>query len=79
MSAHHDTFNWHHVGDDSEAIKSFGYDPNTQVLRIHWHSGGKSDHFKVTPKMFAQMKEADSKGGFYHSHLRKHHPGSRVG
>lgn len=63
---------------ESTAIKEVGYDQATKTLRLVWHSGSTSDHQGVSEARHLAMLKAESKGQYFHKHIRAQHPGVRV-
>ncbi len=59
----------------SKAMKAIGFDPETQELHIDWKSGSSSVHPNWTPEKHEALVNAPSKGGHFHKHVRKQHPG----
>ncbi len=58
----------------SSAIKGVDYDHANRTLTIHWHSGHTSTHEGVPQEKFAAFVTCDSKGKYFHAHIKNAHP-----
>ena len=55
---------------ESSNISRFGYDENNRVLGVEFKSGGVYHYFDVPEAVFAQMKNASSKGQFLAQNIK---------
>lgn len=63
---------------ESSNVKAVGYDPDTRVMRIEFHSGGIYDHSDVPASDHQIFMAAGSKGKHYHRHIRGVHASSKI-
>lgn len=56
----------------SSNLDSVGYDPQTQTLRIRFHSGGLYDYHNVPQSIYEQLMTANSKGKYHHRFIKNH-------
>jgi hypothetical protein len=63
---------------DSSNLKTVGYDPASQVLRVGFHGGRTYEYEGVTPEAHKELMESDSKGQHFHRHIRAKHEGRLV-
>lgn len=56
---------------DSVAIKAIGYDPESQTLRIQFHSGSTHQFNGVPEHVHKNFVIADSKGRFFQKQVRE--------
>ncbi|MFQ5431236.1 MAG: KTSC domain-containing protein [Nitrospinota bacterium] len=54
----------------SSNVASIGYDENSYTLEVAFHSGGIYQYFDVSPQVFEQFINADSKGKFFHEEIK---------
>lgn len=54
----------------SGAFSSVGYDPSRQIMAIEFSSGGVHHLTGVPPEKWQDFQAAESKGSFFHKHLR---------
>jgi KTSC domain len=59
-----------HEPVESRNIASIGYDAESCVLEIQFHSGGRYRYFAVPPAIFAGMRRAESKGRYFNENIR---------
>ena len=55
---------------DSTAARSVGYDPQTGMIHVEFHSGGTHPFGPFTKQEFERFRDADSIGKHYHAHVR---------
>lgn len=55
----------------SAALSHHGYSPVTQIMHVRFKSGPTVYSAKVSPALFAKYEAAESKGKFWHAHLKK--------
>ncbi|MDI3339038.1 MAG: KTSC domain-containing protein [Sphaerobacter sp.] len=55
---------------DSSSLASAGYDVETQVLEIEFRDGSLYQYFDVPEHVYHSLVEADSKGRYFHAHIR---------
>ena len=56
--------------DESSQIRSFAYAPSEKVLKITFHQGRTYVYWIVPESIYAMFLEAESKGSFFHQHIR---------
>lgn len=54
----------------SSNVASVGYDENSSTLEVAFHSGGIYQYFDVSPQVFEEFINADSKGKFLHREIK---------
>ena len=59
---------------DSSVIESVGYDPDTNVLEIHFHTGRKYVYFMVPSAVCAGLMAASSAGNYFNVEIRNRFP-----
>lgn len=62
----------------SSNIRSVGYDPETAVLEIEFHSGSVYQYLSVPPDIHASFMQAASKGKFLTAHIKNRFPFRQV-
>ena len=62
----------------SSNVKAVGYDPDTQTMRVEFHSGGIYDHADVPPAQHAAVINAPSVGKHYNRHIRGVHASTKI-
>jgi hypothetical protein len=62
----------------SKFCKSIGYDAEVFVLEVELHNGAVYQYPGVTPKEYADLVAAESKGGHFLKHIKPAHEGVRV-
>lgn len=58
------------TGFASSNIQQFGYDEKTELLQIKFLTGTSYVYEKVPKNVFEEMKQAESKGKFFHKYVR---------
>ncbi len=53
----------------SSMMASVGYDPRRRTLEIEFRTGGVYRYFRVPAPVFRALREAPSKGRFFHAHI----------
>ncbi|MFB9747233.1 KTSC domain-containing protein [Leifsonia shinshuensis] len=59
---------------DSTAIASAGYDADTAVLEIEFGSGGVYRYLLVPPRVWRELREAESPGRYFAESVRGRFP-----
>ena len=54
----------------STNIAMIGYDPDTQELRVHFNDGAEYAYEDVSAATFQKFRESDSKGKYFHQHIK---------
>ena len=54
----------------SSNLRSVGYDEESRTLEIAFHSGGVYEYYDVPPETFWELSQADSRGRYFHEHIR---------
>jgi len=54
----------------SSNVRAIGYDESKRELRVEFHSGATHDFLGVPPEKHREMMAADSKGRYFHQHIR---------
>lgn len=62
----------------SSNLHSVGYDPDTKVLRIRFHSGDAWDYADVPAEKHEGLWAAPSAGIYFHSHIKPHYKATKV-
>lgn len=64
---------------ESSNIAEIGYDANTGKVRIRFKSSGGLYEYDDVPKNIAEgFLLAESKGKYFHQHIKNEHPGRKV-
>ncbi len=62
----------------SSDIRSVGYDRDTQVLEIEFHSGGSYQYSNVPGSVYVGLMSAGSHGRYFHDFIKGKYPYRRV-
>lgn len=62
----------------SESIRSIGYEAGIQTLEIEFIHGGIYQYYSVPQSIYDQMMTAESKGKYFHIHINRIYPFSRM-
>jgi hypothetical protein len=62
----------------SKNLKSVGYDPTTSILEIEFNSGGIYTYDSVPQEIHDALMQAQSKGSYFHTNIRKKFAYKRV-
>lgn len=54
----------------SSNIKSYGYDPNSQILEVEFNNGGLFHYLNIDQKAVNEFENAESKGNYLHSCIK---------
>lgn len=54
----------------SSDIRSVGYDEESEVLEIEFHSGGIYQYSVVPESVYAGLMSAPSHGSYFHRHIK---------
>lgn len=54
----------------SSDIRSVGYDKNSQVLEVEFHSGGTYQYYSVPQSVYEGLMSAPSHGKYFHRHVK---------
>lgn len=54
----------------SSNIRSVGYDEQSQVLEIEFHSGGIYQYYSVPRYIYDGLMSASSHGKYFHAHIK---------
>jgi hypothetical protein len=54
----------------SSSLRVVGYDNDTKVLEIGFVKGGVYRYFEVPELVYLKLIGADSKGAYFHEHIR---------
>jgi hypothetical protein len=54
----------------SSDIRSVGYDKNSLVLEIEFHSGGIYQYYSVPQSVYEGLMSAPSHGKYFHRHIK---------
>lgn len=55
----------------SSNLASVGYDPNTRMLEIEFHSGGIYQYSNVPAYVYSSLMSASSHGSYFDAHVKK--------
>lgn len=58
---------------DSSTIVDIGYDSPSMSLEIGFKQGAVYQYFDVPDALYQELMRADSKGKFFHAHIRDHY------
>ncbi|HBS07175.1 MAG TPA: KTSC domain-containing protein [Leptospiraceae bacterium] len=58
------------ISFDSKAIKAAGYDEATRIMKITFKEGKTFTFCNVPPAIYHGLRDAVSKGGYYHDHIK---------
>ena len=62
----------------SEAIKTVGYDEETETLEVEFRSGSVYDYEDVAPQEVLDLLQSDSLGRWFGTNIRRKHASRRV-
>jgi lysyl-tRNA synthetase class 2 len=62
------------VGLESSVVASAGYDPGLRMLEVEFVSGEVYRYFLVPRRVWHELQEADSVGGYFNRFVRDHYP-----
>jgi hypothetical protein len=54
----------------SETLREIGYDPESATLRISFKSGGVYDYANVPESRWEGLRNAVSKGSYFHRYIK---------
>jgi hypothetical protein len=54
----------------SSDIRSIGYDDETRILEIEFHSGGIYQYYSVPRVVYEGLMNASSHGKYFHAHIK---------
>jgi hypothetical protein len=54
----------------SSVIASLGYDRETNVLEVEFHTGRVYQYFLIPPTVYEALKRAESIGAYFNRHIR---------
>lgn len=63
----------------SSNLRAVGYNKDTKVLEIEFIKGGVYRYFDVMESVYLGLIGADSKGAYFHEHIRGRYRYKRVG
>lgn len=63
---------------ESSNIVSVGYDDRLMVLEVEFKNGSIYQYLGVTMDLFTGLMKAESKGSYFHSHIRDVHTYVRI-
>lgn len=66
------------VPASSSNLRAVGYDPNTQTLRIEFHSR-TYDYYNVPASIHSGLMNASSKGQYHHAHIKNSYRYKKIG
>jgi hypothetical protein len=62
----------------SSDIKSIGYDRESHILEIEFHSGGIYQYFNVPVVVYENLMSASSHGEFFHQNIKDVYQFSKI-
>jgi hypothetical protein len=62
----------------SSNISKIGYDPETQLMEVHFKNGTRYRYAKVPPEDHEKFVGADSIGTHFHQHIRSRFEGVKL-
>jgi hypothetical protein len=63
----------------SSNLRSVGYDRQSQILEIEFHSGGIYQYTSVPESIYTALMQAASKGSYFHDHIKDRYPTQKIG
>lgn len=66
------------VDVESSNIKSVGYDPDTKLLTVHFHSGRVYEYDGVPEEVYNRMVAAESIGKNFNANIKAQYPYKKV-
>ena len=63
---------------DSSNITAIGYDPEKQLMEVHFKNGTRYRYAKVSPEDHEKFAAADSIGTHFHQHIRARFEGVKL-
>lgn len=55
---------------DSSNIKAVGYDEDSSTLQVEFKNGGTYQYFDVPERVFEELRDASSVGGYLASNIK---------
>jgi hypothetical protein len=68
----------HRQNVSSSDIKSIGYDRESHILEIEFHSGGIYQYFNVPVTIYENFMSASSHGEFFHQNIKDVYQFSKI-
>ena len=62
----------------SSSLRSVGYDAERHLLEIEFSHGGVYRYENVPPSVWLRLKQAPSKGTYFHDHIRDTYATERI-
>ena len=62
----------------SSNLRSIGYDQNTNIIEIEFHSGDIYQYFNVPESIYLALMNAVSKGTYFHDKIKQHYKYKRI-
>ena len=56
---------------ESSQIKAIGYDAAAKELHVEFNTGALYSYADVSPSLWNEFDEAESKGSFFHKNIKK--------
>jgi hypothetical protein len=63
----------------SSALKSLGYDGETETLEVEFHGGAVWQYLEVPQALYDGLRDADSKGAHFHAHIVPYYASQDMG
>jgi hypothetical protein len=63
---------------NSSTVKHVGYDPENQILFVHFHSGSGYSYPGVSPDEHQALITAESVGKHLHQHVKSKYEGTKL-
>ena len=63
---------------ESTTLRSAGHDAQSAVLELQFRNGAVYQYLLVPPKVYRDLLEARSKGGYFNQNIRGRYPYQRV-
>lgn len=63
---------------ESTTLSSAGHDAQATVLELQFRNGAVYQYFRVPPSIYCDLLRADSKGRYFHQHIRGKYPYQRI-
>jgi hypothetical protein len=62
----------------SSTVSEVGYDEDSRILEVLFHSGSTYQYFDVPPQIYAELVQTGSIGHYLHSNIKGNYRYARV-
>ena len=63
---------------DSSNVEAVGYDEDSATLQVTFNNGASYQYFDVPERLFNELRDAGSVGGYLHQHIKGTYRFSKV-